>query len=411
MAVNRLVLLLIMTFSTLNIIPLSAQNTSNQEAPLLQMLALVPDNAESRAWLNFIDYRALEAGRSISTPSASEILSGSDESGVWVAAFMSVYGGIDASYLMSYLEGMPEAVGFSFLDIDQVMTFGMPPGTAYIMNGDFDAAAVDTAYTARGYQQSEVQGLTAWCGPQGCDSGLKANLQSRNPANPFGGALGREEPLLVLPEFLVNSADWNVLQSVASVSHEEQASLANVPEYRALAEAVSADGRLNQVMFINAVDTRAFDFGTTPAEAAERIQEMFEGYGELPAYSLAGLADIVDRSDQLAVVALVFDSEAAAQQAGAELEKRFINYRSLVMKMNMPELLETRAVSLEPPRIYTSETTGKSVLLFSLRSPVPANEPAENGRFVQSGLAYALLVEMYNRRDMAWLAWEFTASQ
>ena len=107
------------------------------------------------------------------------------------------------------LDGMADAVGFGFFDIDRSLVFGEPPGNGTIVAGHFHGDRIARAYQARGFSENTQGAVSVWCGPEGCDSGLKLNLGDRNPANPFGGQFGRAEPLAVLSDQLL--ADLGVL--------------------------------------------------------------------------------------------------------------------------------------------------------------------------------------------------------
>jgi hypothetical protein len=308
--------------------PAAAQDAQPAPNRLLQMLALTPDDANSRAYLGYVDYRALEAARGIQTLAAADFAQKTDRFALWLAAMGGVSTGMELSYLFQYLDRMQDAVGFSFSDIDQSLVFGQPPQTGTILAGNFDADRIAAAYRARDFQQTEIGGLPAWCGPDGCDSGLAQNLRDRNPANPFGGQFGRAEPLIVLPGFVADSPSPGVIESIAAAYQDKQPSLADAPEYRAIAEAVAQAGTLSQVLFINPLDLNTPDPALLTDASNSSALEIIKGYRTLPLYSLAAFADRIDGQNQLASVALVYNDEESANQAGEELLKRFSSYVS-----------------------------------------------------------------------------------
>ena len=101
----------------------------------------------------------------------------------------------------------PEVVGFDFTDIDRAITFGTPPSNGTVLVGSFDPSAIGAAYAARGYTSSAAGEHALLCPEAGCDTGLALDLASIDPRIPFGGRLGRSEPLAVAPSDLLSSAD------------------------------------------------------------------------------------------------------------------------------------------------------------------------------------------------------------
>jgi hypothetical protein len=282
------------------------------------------------------------------------------------------------------------------------MSFGKPPRTGLILNGKFDPAAIGTALKAQGFVQSALDSLMLWCGPKGCASGLQQDLAAITPANPFGGQLGRKQPIAVQPDYVFSSADYSVVQGIAGAIHKKQPSLAEAKEYLAAVEAFTASGTLIQAYFVNVQLISKVEIPKRPG--MDRVATaMAKDFAPIPQYSLVALAHIVEGNEQRAVVALVYDRAADAKTAAEILPKRITAYQSLVSGRPFVEIVRERGGSIDTPQIYSSTATGKSVLTITFRGPIEPETPVD-GRFRVSGLLYVLLMQSIAYRDIGWLA-------
>lgn len=386
------------------IAPASAQPEG--AAPLLEMLALVPDTAASHESLvSYADYRALEAARAIDTPpTAQEALL----NGVWMAALGGVSSGIQLASIVPVPEEMAEAVGFTFLDIDRSLVFGNPPGMGTILAGDFDTQAIDAAYWAAGYKINDFDLVTVYCGAAGCDAGMQVNIQNRNPANPFGGALGRQEPLAILSGLLANSPDIGVVQSMLDAFHGKQNSLADAPDYRAIALAAAEKGRISQIQFVNPLELMTLDPAALllDADGIARLRALTSGFEPLAPYTLAAIADVWDGSEQQALILLAYGDNAAAQSAADELARRMEVFVPLSTGTPFSERLAGISGAVDAPEVYTDAETGTAVAVWSVRYPVPPNEAPDGERLTISSLGFRFLIDALYRRDLYVLALE-----
>ncbi|MBZ0287093.1 MAG: hypothetical protein K8I30_05720, partial [Anaerolineae bacterium] len=342
--------------------PAAAQDNTN---PLLDMLKLVPDDEQARAGIplvSYADYRAIEAGRGIETPpTKADFDSRSDKSSLWIAATNGLMSGMRLDYFMQYLEGMEEAVGFSWFDVDRALTFGLPPGMGNLLVGDFDAEAIAAAFEARDYTLDNQDDVPVWCGPSGCDEGLKQNLTNRNPANPFGGVFGREEPVALLPGVVANSASYAVLSAILAAHQGDLASLADDPNILAAANVIAAKGTLRQAQLFNGVDVGSYgDMAATD----EAEQPEF-----LPRYSLAFFADAFDGEEQIALIGLVYDDEAPANTAATLLVDHLQMAESMAAGRPFMELIEDRGGIIAGAGVETDAETGKFVAVLDIRYP------------------------------------------
>jgi hypothetical protein len=370
------------------------------ESSLLDMLALVPDNPQARgAILSYVDYRAVESTR----PGAAQpqtwaewdaLQNANDPSaGLWMAAFFGVSSGPPTfvQYLLQF-ETMPEVVGFDWFDIDRALTYGDPPSVGIVLAGDFDAESIIAAFESRGFEERELNGLSLLCGDEACD-GFKVDFQSRDVANPFGGNLGRQEPLLIAPGYLINSADYAQVEAMADAYADDENSLADAPDFHAAAAIASASGVLVQAQFVNSALLSA------PGDPGELV----EGRGVLPLYELAALVHRVEDGDQFAEIILIYGGETNANAAAVELQDRISKYTSMALQKPLSEILEEREITLEEPRIVEDKETGRWATVITFKSAVPGEKPGEDGHYVQSALNYRLLINMLYQRDLGWL--------
>jgi hypothetical protein len=383
--------------------------------PLLQMLAMVPDTSDARdSEVSYVDFRALvEARPGAARPKTAKEwaaieAAGSSDGGLYRAALLGVRIG-SPEFLMQFLrpEETIKTVGIDPYSVDRLLTFGTPPRTALILGGAFDPTAIGAALKAQTFVENQIDKRTVWCSPDGCEAGLKLDLKSRTINNPFGGQLGRKQPVAVQPDYVYSSADFSVVHGIAAAIEKKQPSLAEAKEYLAVAEAFTASGTLIQVYFINPKHTSQMAIpNLAERPGADKIATTIaKDFVPIPQYSLVALAHIVERNEQWAVVALVYDRAADAKTAADALPKKITTYQSLAVRQPFMDLVKDRGGMIDTPQIYTSAATGKSVLTVTFRGPIEPETPIEGGKLYRaSGLLFSLLVESIIRRDIGWLA-------
>jgi hypothetical protein len=293
------------------------------------------------------------------------------------------------------MEEMPVTVGFDFFDVNQTLTFGAPPATTVLWSGDFDLDAIAAAHQARGYLQAEVGGLPAWCGKEGCDSGMQQDFRNIEPGNLFDPALGRPVPFLTLPGTLISSPAWEMLEELADTSEGNMSSLLDAPDYRTLAEAITESsvnsGELVSALFLptqavmleldlNDPTSLAPFLGqhATPDQleqlAQEGVPDFIADYGTLPPYQLAAMADRQEGDQQVAVIALAYESAEDAEIAAPELAQRLESFSNILMTHSDDPLLNLFPSTSIEARVYASAETGFSAAVVEVRYPTPSQE-------------------------------------
>jgi hypothetical protein len=401
---KRGLLIVILLFLSL---PVSAQD----DHPLLTLLRFVPDDAamlEGEPTVGFVDFRAIEAARPGTGTYATWEDWDADDSearGLWIASTMRLMTGpVD---MLQYLrEGSTarEAVGFDFFTIDQAITFGQPPAVGNLFIGDFDAAAMDSALTGRGYEASEIGDATAWIHP----TGDEMDFENRDPGVPFGGNFGLRQPVALSGNVLLNHGDPAAFDVMLSGD-----SLADNADYRAAADALTAgDGLLAQALFFTpvsigapVVDVLPLLLGNDdlPETAIEDLlnETGVNAFGTLPLYNLAVFADWHDGDEQVATIALVYSDADSAQTAAVEVATRL---DALRLPFDADETVnafyggvtEFSAVAIDD----------RYVAVISVRYPAPSNEGGNSSGlgFQASGQIFRRWIDGIYRREFFVLA-------
>lgn len=425
--------LIVLILTILSLSAVTAQD-SLDEQPLLTMLAHVPDNATSRGEIYFNDRKAIEAAYPSAKMPAdwAEFSAMTDAKGknpdlipielwwrVWRNQQSSVMG---QNFAVS--DEMPKAVGFDFFSVEQEMRYGQPPDQTLQLKGSFNLNLVRLALTAQRFTQQDQAGVEVWCGPDGCDSGSKMNVRDRNPANPFGGDLGRKWPIILQEGNLIGSPDSTVIQNHIALKNGNVSSLGDAPEYRAAVEALTQNGVLMQTYFgdgellaqMSILSPAALMLGeqATPELVRQFFQDMLKDYEPLPMYQLLAFADVATDTEQVGEIALVYSNRADAEAASIVLPKRIASYQSIAVKRSLMELLAERRVKEPIIQVIDSGVAadgGPFVVL--VRFPTRKATIEELQQFNASsselpdatapGLIYKLLIDGVFRRDIGWL--------
>jgi len=410
---------LIVCLLVLMVVPAAAQDDDGGGTPLHEMLALVPLVSDVTEFeLSYIDYRAVERAR----PGAAQpesfaewvaLRNSDDESlGLWMAATSSISSGSGelTQSLFQFGAEWPEVVGFDFFDVDRELYFGRPPADATILMGEFDVDAIVDAFTARDFTAEDAGDFTLLCGSAGCDEGLATNLQTRNPANPFGGNIGREEPMLVSDSLILNSAGISVVEAMGAAASGDTSSLMDSSLYRAAANAIGEDELLIQAYLLPA-NLFLFDVGLLlgPSATAENqeafLEQLSQDFEPMAQYDLVMFADTATETEQVVYVVLVYDDEEDAEIAAEVVPRRLENLQSIVMQRDFSELFAERNVSNIEGSVKIDEDTGKALTVITFRAPLASSEYDDDvlGGYMASSMVYRLLVNMVWQRDTMWL--------
>lgn len=390
-------LILLAAVGLLMVMPAAGQEDTDDAAenPLLDTLALVPADAlisERPVLISYADYEQIAAARNMTRPTAADFLNRTENSALWIGATGGLSSGMQLNYFFTQIEEMEPLTGFSWMQIDRSLMFGDAPSIGLILGGEFDTDAIAAAYTARDYTSSSAAGdVTVWCSAGGCDDGMSVNFSNRNPADPFGGELGRSQPVAVMPDFVVSSPEFALVRQMVDAYSDTQPSLADNADVYAAAQAIAFTGGIRQAMFFT--------------QAA--LGDPATGDGPLPPYSLAFLADTWQNDTQIALIGLVYDSAADANAAVVEVLARLETAVSTVTDSTFMELIEQRGGEVYDAYVYQVDDAGPFVTLLLLHQPMPDNSIQDLGGrsgYAPSSMVFRLLADGLFRRDIGWLA-------
>jgi hypothetical protein len=405
---KHLIILLALFVLTLTSV---AQDAPDPElSPFMRALSLIPDTAlvrEATPLFSYADYHAALAARGIERPER-------------LVAFLDdreVYGPIlpalplsGPENLITYLiAGGPEylaTVGFDFFEVSQGVQVGMPPGAGQILIGGFSADAVEAAYTARGYTvEREGDSGALLCPAAGCDSGAQIDFRNRLPGNPFGGDLGRSEPVFVDDGVLLNSPHLPMVEAMAATYEGSGASLADAPEFQAVGGVLDDYPYVISVMAVSPLSLGTIDarIAETPS-VVQTITEQLESM-PVPPYQMAAFAATADPENEYGLALLVYVNAEDAQAAAASIDARLAAMESMRIPGRTYADLLTDIGTLEPASVVNDEATGLSVVVVRALNPVPSNEPGDDGMVRGSHLLFRRFYEMIISRDNNWLIW------
>lgn len=376
--------LLALLFAALMLVPAAAQDDPTPEPetlpPLLLALSAVPDTPEVRTSpiiANFADYRANYALRGVEPASAYADMDG-DALGEAVNSLPTTGVMALASYF-GVLGEMPPLTGFDFFEIDYALEFGQPPALGAVIGGAFDQAAIVAAHEGRGYtvETSDAAGLVLLCGADGCDSGAEIDFDNRNPANPFGGALGQSHPLAVSDSLILSSRDFGILTDIQSAQAGEIPSLADDEVVQAIANLLYTRPTVGAVILIDPISLSVASPGMTP-EQAEALMAQIEALPPLPPYGIVAVALTADETNEYGEILLTYASAEEAEVAAASLTERLApdGVVSSVTGAPLREMVDdTGELVIEA---VSDESTGLHATRISIQA---ALERQETGRY------------------------------
>lgn len=387
------------------LVTLSAAAQEAEPTDFMRALALIPDTAATREGapiISYADYYAGLAARGYLPPPNWALFEMTQL--IPLPAALPPAG--PRQMLQNLSVGAPEypqVVGFDFFQIEQGIEIGMPPAQGQVLAGGFDEAAVVAAYSARGYtvEQESDAGLLL-CPEAGCDAGTATNLREINPGNPFGGHLGRSEPIFVGDDILLNSPNIEIVQSLIETYTADAPSLADAPEFAAVA-AVLAD--FEYVSAVSAYSPQAF----SPLTAemlnmdAAAFKQFMAGIDAvpLPPFELVAMASATDDEHEYGLALVVYADADAAETAAAALDDRLTTLESLRTRQVYAEIFEDIG-TLEPARVITDEASGMSVVVVQVTAERPPNTEVD-GRLIWSHRPFQLFERMVIMRDTGWL--------
>ena len=390
---------------------------SGTGAALLEALGRVPDTEAARqSPVSYLDQAALVAARPGAAQPASigealALLETDDRAAsLWLAAFMGASSG-DSGLVQGLVMagGWPQLVGFDLLDVDRHLSFGTPPSDGSVLLGAFDPQAIADAFASRGYTATEAGDRTLLCGAAGCDAGMDVDLAKADRSLPFGGEIGRSEPMAVSGQEILSSADLATLEAMLAAADGEADSLAEDPAYRALALAGDPATPLIQATLLPGgmlglgPDIYRL-LGGSPEAATELLAQLDETFEPMPAADAVAILDGATDSEQVVTIALAFADEADAAIAAEVLPRRLETLPAASYEVTLAESLADRGVTSVAGSVQPAGDGTSAVARIEVRAPLAGAEPdPATGAPAPSSDLYRLFIDLVQRRDLLWL--------
>lgn len=404
----------------------AAQSITLDDEPIMQMLAQVPQGAPT-SYLTFSDRAAItQAYPEAQMPTALEAFFALDNDDqtpearaqeIWWRIFIRYTSSMMAQS-MTQADTLPTSLGLDFFQVQQELSFGQPPENTLYLAGNWDAESVRGALATRNYSLIDENAVAQlWC-EEDCLTGSQVQMEARDPANPFGGNLGQNWPLLVAEGQLIGSRSEPLMRDYLSAANGDLPTLAQDPLWRAAVTAATQDGILLQAMALGGEDLRflneplaGINLQTLSPEQIQRVAaDLLEDYVSLPPFQLLMVADTVSEGQQVGKVILTYPVEADAQAAAAILPGRIAAYVSLVTQNAFTEMLADRNLML--PTVTVQSAEGVFTVVIDFSSPqldaesvfaLRFEDPLPEG-YAAPGSAFALLAQSIFRQDIGWLS-------
>jgi hypothetical protein len=366
------------------------------ESPLLRMLAKVPDTPAARAEILFSDRAAITAAYPPAQMPASfaafdALMRGSTSSFPALELWFNIFSGTSTDRMAMTLhlaEEMPALVGFDFFDVQHELTYGSPPQQGFQFGGTFDIESVRAALSSAGYAAVDADAGELWCPESACDAGSAVNFALRNPANPFGGDLGRRFPLIIAPDTLIASPDEALIQGHLAVAVGASPSLASAPAYSTAVALLAEGGVLMQAAIY------------PPAAAAPNAS----GDTGLPPFTLFALGDVAAPDAQQTRVVLVYEDMRDAERA-AELLPSLLNLPGGHRERPWNALLaDSHITEITSEAVLRDDGLPAVILTLSGRRGTPEQIlGSESAAFAEPGGGFRLVLNGLWMRDLSWL--------
>ena len=297
--------------------------------PLSTLLALVPDNASSRAWLSYSDMIAWHEATGVprvASYAAIEALAEADRS-AWLYTRSEQTAPPPVLGLNEIATGtMRPALGFDFFDVAQALESGQAPENVVWVNLHVAPEAIATALTATGYAQSDEAGAVLYS--RGDDYATDFSAET------LAGQMGSLNRIALLDsdnagsQVLIARATAPITQSLATATGDSR-SLADDRTYRTLAGALEYEGLIPGAL-VGLVVQDGMQPMQTVLQDNQIDTALLDRYARdpLPPYRLSAYATTRDGDDTYLTVLLAMDGTSDSSDAAAILGDRLSDYTS-----------------------------------------------------------------------------------
>ena len=344
--------------------PSEAGGATPATSPILELLGAVPDTPETRSWVEFHNHHRFQEVFDIHLPGSEadedalgdylhELLDLPLLGGPWISRY--------GTFALQAL-GRRQHLGFDLRNVQRSVEAGQPQMILEVVRGGFDPEATDRALSACSECKSPIRqehrGVAFYSWGEDFNTDFK-NLF----APPAFEQLGRGGRIAVQEDYVFRTVETEGMQALIDASLGKRRSLADVEEFRLLAQGLAELGAFSAFL---SDSTQSLDYlkeqvsqlvGSGPG--MEQEMQQLEGSVLLRRYeAFATGAGKDDRGNYMALV-LVHRSERRAQENVDLLQRRIQEGRSMVFAdtpwSNIADGMEI-------------QTDGK-VLLAKLRGP------------------------------------------
>ncbi len=238
---------------------------------------------------------------------------------------------------------------------------------------DTDHNTIGQALLANDYQASSLGDWSTWW--RGEDYAIDGDV--RDPANPFGGDMGRSSRVASNGEVLVSAPGWPPIQEVAGPPNT---TIVDLPEIASITAA------LNDPRFGDARLVQAMVLPQTPTVEDGSLDPV------LPPWRFGMLADLSSGLVDYGVAVIVFDDPATAEGLTDPLLNAWQTMRSVEHNVTFSELTGGDAAVF-----VVGE--GPAALVLAIERPMEGEQEYRN-------LVFQSLYEAYITNDLSLLATE-----
>jgi hypothetical protein len=316
---------------------------------------------------------------------------------------------------------MQAEFGFSGFNLDASLYWSRPPDFGEILRGDIDLEAVIAAHEARGWTLNTefIPGYDVLCSAGDCTQPAELDIPNRGPFEVFANNIGAKQPILLLEDILISPRNPDIIIKTAAVLDGDSPSLADRPDFQTAVAAMGDEGALVQMWFLPPDMIELVTGLPVPmrplagAESAMGTDDWADN--PMPPVQLIAFAHIAAEDAELGRVALVYATEAEAEQAAANIPPRLDGLISLRVRQPILDYLTERSITLDDPAVFADPDTGLYTVVLTLRGEAPSDveidrlsgEPVTEpgtGAFRDSGMVFRPLVEFLITRDTFWYA-------
>jgi hypothetical protein len=386
--------------------PVIAQNDPNETHPMLNLLSFVPDTPEVRSAFYYADIETSVATRfgTRQYANSEEWYEFPDEQDVWQAALPHVMPIFHNNFSLMVADA-GETTGINYFSIERTAWFGQDESYGLIMEGDFDTEAIVTAYKERDWELTpNDDSILVLCSNLGCEEGSVIDFTNRNTANPFGGELGRREPIALVDDYIFNAIEMDSFETMLMTRAGLHPSLGAAADVQAAVRNLNLYGSIRQAAIFNHADLIQTMLPLTIEPAARR--RTLNQIQDVPVAQLLMLVDTANPFIEAGHLLLVYATQADAQIAQAALSQNLSPDSNLVLAPNgtLRQLMESRGI-LQPVTMIEDEMSGYFVVRVSLQNSLTIGTAhSTNGSLIPSGIQFYLFLRMVQVRDVHWFA-------